>query len=131
MFLGQSFVAFSLLEIVNYIEHYGLTRRQLGDPSLLSPKSGPLDQATAIREKIHFEAVTPRHSWNADQRITNLFLFKLQRHSDHHAYASRRYQILRSFSEAPQVFFFVHPHTYLSIRSFIHLPVRFFFMCVT
>uniref|UniRef100_A0A6B2L8F0 Fatty acid desaturase domain-containing protein n=1 Tax=Arcella intermedia TaxID=1963864 RepID=A0A6B2L8F0_9EUKA len=82
LFYLQSFVAFSLLEIVNYIEHYGLERR---------------------KEANGYEAVKPIHSWNSDARITNVFLFKLQRHSDHHAFASRRYQILRSFKEAPQM----------------------------
>jgi alkane 1-monooxygenase len=50
-----------------------------------------------------YEPVNPLHSWNADTRITNFLLFKLQRHSDHHAFASRRYQILRSFTESPQM----------------------------
>eukprot|EP01126_Amoeba_proteus_P009526 TRINITY_DN1360_c0_g1_i6.p1 TRINITY_DN1360_c0_g1~~TRINITY_DN1360_c0_g1_i6.p1 ORF type:complete len:287 (+),score=43.57 TRINITY_DN1360_c0_g1_i6:616-1476(+) len=86
-FLIQSVVAFSLLEIVNYIEHYGLVRK---------PKQSSDGMIT-------YEAVTPLHSWNANARITNYFLFKLQRHSDHHANASRRYQILRSFEESPQM----------------------------
>jgi len=82
-FLLQSLVAFSLLEIVNYIEHYGLERKS--------------------HEKGDFEPVNPLHSWNANARVTNYFLFKLQRHSDHHAFAARRYQILRSFDESPQM----------------------------
>jgi len=83
LFLLQAFSAFSLLEIVNYIEHYGLERKAHG-------KDG-------------YEPVNPLHSWNANARVTNFFLFKLQRHSDHHAFASRRYQILRSFDESPQM----------------------------
>lgn len=79
-FACQSVVAFSILELVNYIEHYGLERKADGSNG-------------------EFEAVRPVHSWNADTRITNLFLFKLQRHSDHHANAGRRYQILRTFPE--------------------------------
>jgi len=89
MFVGQSFVALSILELVNYIEHYGLARR----PLIATDKSG----------KIRYEAVNVIHSWNADSKITNLFLFKLQRHSDHHAFASRRYQILRTFENSPQM----------------------------
>jgi len=89
LFVGQSFVAFSLLEIINYIEHYGLQRRTTPNKT----KEG--NQA--------YEQVNILHSWNADARLTNYFLFKLQRHSDHHAYASRRYQILRSFPESPQM----------------------------
>jgi len=83
LFLLQALSAFSLLEIVNYIEHYGLEREKHG--------------------KDDYEPVNPLHSWNANARVTNFFLFKLQRHSDHHAFASRRYQILRSFDESPQM----------------------------
>jgi alkane 1-monooxygenase len=47
--------------------------------------------------------VEPVHSWNSDRLSTNVFLYQLQRHSDHHAYPNRRYQVLRSFCEAPQL----------------------------
>jgi len=87
-FLGQSFIAFSLLEIINYIEHYGLERQESDKKGTLNPK---------------YEPVNPTHSWNANTRVTNYYLFKLQRHSDHHAHAGRRYQILRSFDGAPQM----------------------------
>jgi alkane 1-monooxygenase len=83
LFLGQSAVAVSMLEIINYIEHYGLRREKL-------PQGG-------------YEAVKVTHSWNADASFTNAYLFKLQRHSDHHANAGRRYQILRSFEQSPQM----------------------------
>ncbi len=69
-FLGQSVMAFTLLEIVNYVEHYGLHRRRLDNG--------------------RYERTTPEHSWNSNFLLTNLFLFHLQRHSDHHAYAKRR-----------------------------------------
>jgi alkane 1-monooxygenase len=82
-FFMQSFVAFTLLEIINYIEHYGLHRRQLGDGK--------------------YERVTPEHSWNSNFFLTNMFLFQLQRHSDHHAYAARRYQVLRHYDNSPQL----------------------------
>ncbi|WP_020409442.1 alkane 1-monooxygenase [Hahella ganghwensis] len=82
-FLAQSFVAFTLLEIVNYLEHYGLHRRKL--------------------ENGRFERVQPEHSWNSNYFLTNLFLFHLQRHSDHHANAKRRYQVLRHYDHAPQL----------------------------
>eukprot|EP01137_Pigoraptor_chileana_P012484 Opistho-2@64915 len=88
-FAVQSFLAFSLLEVINYIEHYGLVR---------APK--PSVDAAARPDYVR---VTPMHSWNAGHRITNYFLFKLQRHSDHHASAGRRYQILRSFTASPQM----------------------------
>lgn len=82
-FLCQSFVAVTLLEIVNYIEHYGLHRRKLPDG--------------------RWERVTPLHSWNSPFLLTNLFIFHLQRHSDHHAVAWRRYQSLKHYDESPQL----------------------------
>lgn len=77
-FYLQGLLGIIYLETVNYLEHYGLTRR----PS---------------------EPVNPLHSWNAGHRTTNYFLLKLQRHSDHHAYAGRRYQSLRSWPYSPQL----------------------------
>ncbi len=82
-FLGQSFIALNLLEIVNYLEHYGLHRRKL--------------------ENGRYERTGPEHSWNSNYFLTNVFLFHLQRHSDHHAYARRRYQVLRHHEVAPQL----------------------------
>ena len=82
-FLGQALMAFTLLEIVNYVEHYGLHRRKLDNG--------------------RYERTTPHHSWNSNFLLTNLFLFHLQRHSDHHAYAKRRYQVLRHFDDSPQL----------------------------
>lgn len=82
-FLGQSFFAALALEIINYIEHYGLHRRVL--------------------ENGKYERVTPAHSWNSNYLLTNIALFQLQRHSDHHAYAKRRYQVLRHYEESPQL----------------------------
>ena len=83
LFLGQSLVAIVLLETVNYIEHYGLHRRQAADG--------------------RYERVTHQHSWNSSHRLSNLLLFHLQRHSDHHAFPKRRYQILRHFDDSPQL----------------------------
>ncbi|SDP84813.1 alkane 1-monooxygenase [Ectopseudomonas guguanensis] len=82
-FLGQAVMAFTLLEIVNYVEHYGLHRRKLDNG--------------------RYERTNPHHSWNSNFLLTNLFLFHLQRHSDHHAYAKRRYQVLRHFDDSPQL----------------------------
>ncbi|CAJ1505199.1 alkane 1-monooxygenase [[Mycobacterium] kokjensenii] len=73
----------SLLESVNYLEHYGLVRQKLD--------SG------------RYERCTPQHSWNSDHMVTNLFLYHLQRHSDHHANPTRRYQTLRSFDDSPNL----------------------------
>ncbi|MFC7503983.1 fatty acid desaturase [Nocardioides sp. GCM10030258] len=73
---------FSLLEIINYLEHYGMKRQKVG-------------------EKQRYERVLPMHSWNSNNIVTNLFLYHLQRHSDHHANPTRRYQTLRDFKESP------------------------------
>lgn len=80
-FLAQSFVAVTELEIVNYIEHYGLHRR-------LMPNG-------------RWERAAPQHSWNAPWLLTNLFTLQLQRHSDHHAEARRRYSALRHYENVP------------------------------
>ncbi|MBI3348872.1 MAG: alkane 1-monooxygenase [Burkholderiales bacterium] len=76
--LVQAAYGASLLEVVNYIEHYGLLRR----PG---------------------ERCTPEHSWNSNHPVSNVFLYHLQRHSDHHAHPARRYQALRHFDSAPQL----------------------------
>jgi len=82
-FVGQSAIAVLELEAINYIEHYGLRRRETA-PGV-------------------FEATTSRHSWNTHRRLTNQALFNLGRHADHHNHAGRRYQILRHEPEAPQM----------------------------
>jgi alkane 1-monooxygenase len=82
-FAAQSVVAMVLLETINYIEHYGLARREL------SPG--------------RYERCLPWHSWNASQRLTNWFLMHLQRHADHHHIASRPYYALRHIDESPQL----------------------------
>lgn len=82
-FAAQALVGCTLLEVVNYLEHYGLRR-----------------QRTATGR---YESVDPRHSWNSDRLVTNVFLFQLQRHSDHHANPLRRYQVLRTFDVSPQL----------------------------
>lgn len=83
VFLLSCLIAFSLLEAVNYLEHYGLERHE--------------------QENGRFEKVDHHHSWNSDHVVSRMFLFELSRHSDHHAVASRKYQVLRSFEESPQL----------------------------
>jgi alkane 1-monooxygenase len=84
LFLGaQAVVAFSLLEIINYVEHYGLMRREL------SPG--------------RYERVMPWHSWNSSHRVSNWLLINLARHSDHHLVAAKRYQSLDHLDAAPQL----------------------------
>jgi len=83
LFIVAALIGGLLLESVNYIEHYGLTRNET--------------------ENHQFERVQPHHSWNSNHIIGRLMLFELSRHSDHHYLASRKYQILRSFDNAPQM----------------------------
>eukprot|EP01017_Pseudomicrothorax_dubius_P049580 TRINITY_DN923_c0_g1_i1.p1 TRINITY_DN923_c0_g1~~TRINITY_DN923_c0_g1_i1.p1 ORF type:complete len:414 (-),score=87.93 TRINITY_DN923_c0_g1_i1:458-1699(-) len=75
-FVMIGIVSFLFLEIINYIEHYGLIRNE-------------------------DEKVTIQHSWNAPHRLSNIILFKLQRHSDHHENAHKPYQVLCSYEESP------------------------------
>ncbi|SPF79719.1 alkane 1-monooxygenase [Pseudoprimorskyibacter insulae] len=85
LFVLQAGVAIWQLEIVNYVEHYGLTRKHLGDGK--------------------YEHVLPRHSWNADHTATNWLLINLQRHSDHHYKPDRRFPLLQTYTaeDAPQL----------------------------
>jgi alkane 1-monooxygenase len=79
--VSYSFISVVMLETINYIEHYGLQR--------------------AKDENGIYEPISIKHSWNAPHRYTNYILFKLQRHSDHHANAYKPYQILNSFQDSP------------------------------
>jgi alkane 1-monooxygenase len=81
--LIQAVLGFSLLEVVNYLEHYGLLRGK--------------------REDGRYERCLPEHSWNSNNVASNVLLYHLQRHSDHHANPTRRYQALRHVEEAPQL----------------------------
>ncbi len=81
--LAQAVIGFTLLEVVNYLEHYGLLRRR--------------------REDGRYERTAPVHSWNSNNVASNVLLYHLQRHSDHHANPVRRYQALRHVDEAPQL----------------------------
>jgi alkane 1-monooxygenase len=81
--LLQAVLGFCLLEVVNYLEHYGLRRQK--------------------REDGRYERCRPEHSWNSNNVASNVLLYHLQRHSDHHANPTRRYQALRHFDEAPQL----------------------------
>ncbi|MFC0679692.1 alkane 1-monooxygenase [Lysobacter korlensis] len=82
-FIVQGLAAGASLEIINYIEHYGLERAQLPGG--------------------RFERTTHLHSWNSDYRLSNMLLFQLQRHSDHHETPRRRYQCLQHHADSPQL----------------------------
>ena len=85
LFIIQAIIAIIHLEVVNYIEHYGLSRKLLNNGK--------------------YEITKPHHSWNANQTVSNLFLINLQKHSDHHYNPSKSYQLLNAFDSnaAPQL----------------------------
>ena len=99
LFLFQAMIAIWYLELTNYVEHYGLTRKHLGDGK--------------------YEHVQPRHSWNAAHRVSNWLLINLQRHSDHHYKPSRRFPLLQNYDEdeAPQL-----PYGYPTMTAMAMIP---------
>lgn len=97
----HNMVAWWQLTSANYVEHYGLLRDQL--------------------ENGKYESPQPHHSWNANHTVSNLAMFHLQRHSDHHAYPSRRYQSLRHFENLPQL-----PSGYFGMFPLAYIPSLWF-----
>lgn len=99
LFLWQAGSAVWQLELVNYVEHYGLTRRHLGEGK--------------------YEHVLPRHSWNAAHKASNWLLINLQRHSDHHYKPDRRFPLLQNYDEeeAPQL-----PYGYPLMTTMAMIP---------
>jgi alkane 1-monooxygenase len=93
----QAVFGFSLLEVVNYVEHYGLLRRKLPNG--------------------RYERCLPTHSWNSNHVASNVALYHLERHSDHHAHPTRRYQSLRHFEDSPQL-----PNGYGLMIGLAYLP---------
>lgn len=99
--VAASFWSNFQLTSANYIEHYGISRKLL--------PSG------------RYEPCRPEHSWNSNHLVSNWALFNLQRHSDHHAHATRRYQCLRHFDEAPQL-----PTGYFGMFLLSYVPALWF-----
>ncbi|MDP3339410.1 alkane 1-monooxygenase [Frigidibacter sp.] len=99
LFLFQAFIAIWQLELTNYVEHYGLTRKHLGEGK--------------------YEHVLPRHSWNASHTASNWLLINLQRHSDHHYKPDRRFPLLQTYTEddAPQL-----PFGYPAMTTMAMIP---------
>ena len=85
------------LTSANYVEHYGLLRS--------SDENG------------RYERCQPYHSWNSNHVLSNLVLFHLQRHSDHHAHPLRRYQSLRHFDDLPTL-----PNGYFGVYLMAYVP---------
>lgn len=95
----QAVIAILFLELTNYVEHYGLVRKHLGDGK--------------------YEHVRPHHSWNSSREFTNYLLINLQRHSDHHYKPERRFPLLQTYdsSEVP-----VLPMGYPSLAAIALIP---------
>lgn len=93
----HNFWAWYQLTSANYIEHYGLLRLRYEDG--------------------RYERCQPHHSWNANYTFSNLVLFHLERHSDHHANSSRRYQSLRNFPNLPEL-----PNGYFGTYLLAYVP---------
>ncbi len=102
-FLLAAFIGMLLLECVNYIEHYGLSRNQ-----------------TATGQ---YERTLPHHSWNSNHLVGRLMLFELSRHSDHHYLASRKYQVLRHHNHSMQM-----PTGYPGMMILAHMPPLWFYI---
>jgi alkane 1-monooxygenase len=100
-FLIVAGIGILLLETVNYIEHYGLMRKQ--------------------RENGTYESVKRMHSWNANNVFGRVVLFELTRHSDHHFKADRPYQLLESHEESP-----IMPTGYPGMMLLSFIPPLFF-----
>jgi alkane 1-monooxygenase len=81
--LAQAALAIVMLELFNYIAHYGLRRRS--------------------RSAGGFERIAPRHSWNSRRRMNNYALFNMGRHSDHHRKPTSEYQRLEAEPDAPEL----------------------------
>lgn len=93
--------AYWQLTSANYIEHYGLLRSQDEDGK--------------------YERCQPHHSWNSNHIFSNLVMFHLERHSDHHAHPLRRYQSLRHFDDLPQL-----PNGYFGTYLLSYVPSLWF-----
>jgi alkane 1-monooxygenase len=96
-FLVSNAQAWWLLTSANYVEHYGLLRQR--------------------DARGRYERCEPHHSWNCNRVCTNLLLFHLERHSDHHSHPRRRFQSLRHFENLPQL-----PSGYLGMFSIALVP---------
>ena len=106
IWLGWSMLPFLMIHNVlawwqltsaNYVEHYGLLRMK--------------------DENGRYERCQPHHSWNSNHLYSNLVLFHLERHSDHHAHPLRRYQSLRHFEDLPTL-----PNGYFGVYLLAYVP---------
>ena len=101
--LVHTLFAWWQLTSANYVEHYGLLRIKGDDGK--------------------YEVCKPHHSWNSNHIYSNLALFHLERHSDHHAHPLRRYQSLRNFPDLPQL-----PNGYFGVYLLAYVPWAWFYV---
>lgn len=99
--IAQALQGITLFEAVNYMEHYGLKREDLGNG--------------------RYVRTMPEHSWNNNSKFSNVLLYQLQRHSDHHAYPTRSFQSLRHYEDVPQL-----PMGYASLFLPVMIPKLWF-----
>jgi len=102
-FVLAAVIGILLLGTVDYIEHYGLLRKR--------------------NESGRYERVQHKHSWNSDHQLGRLMLFNLSRHSDHHYKSSKKYQLLDSLPESPQM-----PTGYPGMMILATIPPLFFWI---
>lgn len=95
--LAQAAYGIILLEVTNYIEHYGLLRKKLPNGN--------------------YEPCSPAHAWDSNHFVCTLFLFQLQRHADHHSNPGNRYQSMRCFDGTPQL-----PASYVTMMLVAYVP---------
>lgn len=91
-FMAVSLYGKCWLELVNYMEHYGLVR-------------------------VPGEPVEPRHSWNCNRRISGYLLYNLTRHSHHHAMGEKPFWELKAYPDTPMM-----PHGYLTMIVIAMIP---------
>jgi len=92
LFFAQAIFAKFILEVVNYMEHYGLTRKSN-------------------------EPIGPQHSWNTNKRMSGIILYTLTRHSAHHEKPRVPFWKLDPYTEAPQM-----PFGYLTTLLVCMIP---------
>ena len=103
-FFLQAYVAMSILQTANYLQHYGLMRKEIAPGQ--------------------FERTRPVHAWSSGHKFTNWLLVNLPRHADHHEVASKPYQVLQNDLErSPQL-----PYGYGTMIGIAMIPPLWFKM---
>jgi len=99
--LLQAIYGVILLEVTNYIEHYGMLRKKLSNGE--------------------YERFTHAHAWDSNHLVCSLFIYQLQRHADHHVNPNRPYHLLQSEPQTPQL-----PASYVTLMLVAYVPPLWF-----